>query len=170
MGKTGEAEYWINKFGMTKHPEGGFFVETYKCNEIVKQAHLPSRYNGDRSLATGIYFLITQDDFSSLHRIASDEMWHFYAGSPLTVYAFKGKEYFEITLGSNVEKGEAFQAVVPHDFWFGSRINVKTGGFALVGCTVSPGFDFEDFELAKRDKLLQEYPQHTELIQSLTRR
>ena len=169
MDLPANAEYWIEKLKMTKHPEGGFFVETYKCNESIKEEHLPSRFKGDRSFATGIYFLITHKDFSSLHKIAADEIWHFYAGSPLTVFAFKGDDYLEITLGNNFENNEVFQAVIPHGYWFGSRLKTNTEGFALVGCTVAPGFDFADFELGKKEKLIQEYPKHTKLIQSLTR-
>jgi hypothetical protein len=163
-----DAAYWIDKLNLIKHPEGGFFVETYKCNETYKEVHLPKRYNGDRTFATTIYFLITHNDFSALHRIASDETWHFYAGDFLSIYAFKDEDYKEYKLGSNFENGETFQVTIPHGYWFGSRVN-KIGSFALVGCTVAPGFDFNDFEMANKAELLRSYPQYNDLIVSLTR-
>ena len=162
------ASYWIKKLKMEKHPEGGYYKETYRCNEIYKEAHLPLKYKSDRSFSTGIYFLLESNNFSSLHRIASDEMWHFYTGSSLTVYAFNNNDYFEIKLGGDLEGGQVFQAVVPGGYWFGAKVNTANS-FALVGCTVAPGFEFEDFELGKKDTLIQSYPQHKKLITELTR-
>jgi len=168
MANNYDATYWIKKLNLIKHPEGGFFAESYKCNEFYKQAHLPKRYNGNRTFATSIYFLIEGNDFSALHRIASDEQWHFYAGNPLDIYAFKGNEYYKFKLGNDYEQGESFQVTIPHGFWFGSRLSKNTG-YALVGCTVAPGFDFQDFEMGTREKLLSNYPQHSNLIKTLTR-
>ncbi|UZR94908.1 cupin domain-containing protein [Chondrinema litorale] len=168
MPKKKTATYWIDQLNMERHPEGGYYKETYRCNELYKEAHLPLKYKSDRVFSTGIYFLLESNDFSSLHRITSDEMWHFYAGSSLTVYAFNQHDYFEIKLGSDFEKGQVFQAVVPGGYWFGAKVN-EANSYALVGCTVAPGFDFEDFELAKQADLLQEYPQYKKVITKLTR-
>jgi len=163
------AEYWIRKLKLQPHPEGGFFAETYRSTELISRNHLPARYRGDRAFATGIYFLVEGGQFSSLHRIQSDELWHFHTGTRLTVHAIDPQGGLHtIHLGPDAEQGEVFQAVVPAGYWFGSVVE-ETNGFALVGCTVAPGFDFADFELARRDDLTILFPQHRTLIEKLTR-
>ena len=161
-----DAQYWINHLGLSPHPEGGYYRVTYKSDLTIARSALPSRYQGDRSASTAIYFLLDGRDFSAFHRIASDEVWHFYAGSSLVVYVIDPDgDYSELHLGDGSDE---FQAVVKAGCWFASR--VKDGaGFALVGCTVAPGFDFADFELAVRPDLVAAYPQHRELIEELTR-
>jgi uncharacterized protein len=162
------AEYWIQHLNMQPHPEGGHFMESYRSYEQISGMHIPARYKGKRAFSTGIYFLVEKDNFSALHKLQSDEMWHFYTGNPLTVYSISPEgELTEMILGPDPEKGHVFQAVVPMGHWFGSRVN--EGDFALVGCTVAPGFDFSDFELAKRAELLKLFPEHEQLILSLTR-
>lgn len=166
---THAADFWIQKLYLQPHPEGGYFSETYRSNEYIAQDHLPARYTGNRSFSTGIYFLVKGGEFSSLHRIQSDEMWHFYSGTSLTVYAIDLLgEMQQVHLGSNPEKGEVFQAVIPAGYWFGSIVE-EPEGFALVGCTVAPGFDFVDFELASRQELAKQFPQHQDIITKLTR-
>jgi hypothetical protein len=142
---------------------------TYQSELTIVRGALPSRYQGDRSASTAIYFLLDGQDFSAFHRIASDELWHFYAGSSLVVYVIDREgNYSELHLGAGSDEGEVFQAVVKAGCWFASR--VKDGaGFALVGCTVAPGFNFADFELAVRSELTTAYPQHRKLIEELTR-
>lgn len=153
---------------MQLHPEGGWFKETYRSDEIVLHEHLPNRFSDGRSFSTAIYFLLEGEQFSSFHRIKSDEMWHFYYGDALHVYVIDEAGNLEvIKLGSDLENGEVFQAVVKAGCWFASR-PAKAHTFSLVGCTVAPGFDFADFELAHRSALIQLYPQHKELIESLT--
>lgn len=162
------AEYWISKLGLAKHPEGGWFKEIYRADESVKAEHLPERYKGERHHSTSIYFLLTSDTFSAFHRIKSDELWHFYTGSSVTVYMIDVKgNYSEVKLGSNAEDGEVFQCVIPKNVWFGAMVN-EPDSFSLVGCTVSPGFHFDDFELAERKELLKLYPKHTDIINKLT--
>lgn len=169
MQPTRDAAFWIQHFAMTAHPEGGYFAEVYRSREFVSAMHLPARFKGTRSFATSIYFLIEQGNFSALHRIQSDEIWHFYAGDPLTVHVIlPNGERQDLLLGPDVANGQTFQAVVPAGAWFGSQV-ATPGQFALVGCTVAPGFDFADFELAKREPLTREFPQHAALIASLTR-
>jgi len=130
---------------------------------------LPARYAGDRSFSTAIYFLVKGGEFSSLHRIQSDELWHFYAGTRLTVYSIDGQGILQtVHLGSDFDRGEVFQAAVPAGSWFGSAVD-NPDGFALVGCTVAPGFDFADFELANRNDLTTLFPQHQAVIEKLTR-
>ncbi|MFN8348087.1 MAG: cupin domain-containing protein [Spirosomataceae bacterium] len=162
------ANYWVEKYQMQPHPEGGYFAETYRSAEIIPKSALPARFSGDRSFGTGIYFLLENHHFSSLHRIQADEMWHFYAGGPLDVYVIYPDGRLEIiTLGANPDNGEVFQAVVPAGTWFGSK-PAPDNAYSLVGCTVAPGFEFADFELAEQAALLMAYPQHEELIRLLT--
>ena len=168
MNRMKPAAYWVEKYGMQPHPEGGYYTETYRASESIPQTGLPARFTGDRPFSTGIYFLLENHHFSALHRIQSDEMWHFYAGGPLAIYVIHSTGNLEvIRLGSDPDQGEVFQAVVPAGCWFGSRPLVQTS-YSLVGCTVAPGFDFADFELATAD-LLDQYPQHRETLQSLIR-
>jgi predicted cupin superfamily sugar epimerase len=164
-----DAQYWIQKLNLQPHPEGGFFAETYRSNESIKGMHLPQRYTGDRSFSTALYFLIAVGNFSALHRIQSDELWHFYTGSTLTVHVIHPEGRAEvISLGPDIENGEVFQAVVKAGCWFGSSVN-NGSGYALVGCTVAPGFDFADFELANRADLIKLFPDNRSIIEQLTR-
>jgi uncharacterized protein len=164
------ASYWTEKYQLLPHPEGGFYAETYRASETISQQALPSRFSGDRAFSTGIYFLLESHNFSAFHRIQADEMWHFYAGDALEVFVIDpgSGELKVIRLGDDPEKGETFQAVVPAGAWFGSR-PAAGSSYALVGCTVAPGFDFADFEMAEREELSQLYPQHAGLIAELTR-
>lgn len=154
---------------MQPHPEGGFYAETYRSKETIAQEHLPARFGGSRHFSTAIYFLVPAGVFSAFHRIQSDECWHFYQGGPLHVYVIHPEGRLDIIkLGSNLQAGETFQAVVPAGCWFASR-PVSVTGYSLVGCTVAPGFDFADFELATANTLSEEYPQHESLIRELCR-
>jgi predicted cupin superfamily sugar epimerase len=163
------AQHWIDHLGLIPHPEGGYYRVTYQSDLTIVQDALPSVFHGDRSASTAIYFLLAQNDFSAFHRIASDELWHFYAGSALIVYVIDPEgNYSELHLGAACEAGEVFQAVVKAGCWFASRLK-DPAGFALVGCTVAPGFDFADFEMAKRSELTGTYPKHRNLIEELTR-
>lgn len=155
-----DAQYWIDHLAMQPHPEGGFYKETYKSPGAIKGL--------DRAYSTAIYFLLLEDKFSAFHRIKSDEVWHFYAGSPLDVFVINEQDEMEhIQLGPDRDAGQTFQAVVPAGRWFASRMADPTA-YALVGCTVAPGFDFRDFEMGDRFKLMSQYPQHAALIKSLT--
>jgi len=166
---THSAAYWIERLHLTRHPEGGWFRETYRASETIPEAGLPTRFQGERSFSTAIQFLLERDDCSALHRLKSDEMWHFYDGSPLTVHlvAPDGR-HSPVLLGRDPEKGERLQAVAPAGYWFGAEL-AGSGDFALVGCTVAPGFDFSDFEMGGRRDLTARFPQHEALIRRLTR-
>ncbi|MEM7552041.1 MAG: cupin domain-containing protein [Bacteroidota bacterium] len=154
----------VQKLELQPHPEGGFFKETYRSELIVE----PKSFNAKRNVSTAIYFLLTAENFSAFHKIKSDELWHFYQGDPLEVIILEEDKVQTIKLGSNLEKGETFQAVVSAGSWFASRVT-KGGKYSLVGCTVAPGFDFEDFELAQRVELIKSYPEHSDLITEMTR-
>lgn len=162
------ASYYIEKLGLTKHVEGGAFKETYRSQLLIPKHVLPSSFNGDRNAATQIYFLLEHGQFSAFHKIASDEGWHFYDGQPLTVYEIEPSgNLITHKLGRGLEAGETFQCVIKAGSWFGSRCEVENG-FSLVGCSVSPGFDFADFELANRAALSTQFPQHQQLIAEMT--
>lgn len=164
-----EARYWIERLHLERHPEGGYFRQTYRCELELAREALPARFSGSRAVSTGIYFLLEGEERSVLHRLRSDEMWHFYAGSGLMVHVIEpAGEYAAIRLGKDPEKGEEFQAVVRAGCWFGAEV-VDRSSYGLVGCTVAPGFDFEDFELGKRLELVRAYPEHRRLIERLSR-
>jgi predicted cupin superfamily sugar epimerase len=149
--------------------EGGAFGEIYRSELVLSRNCLPLFFQGDRNAATSIYFLLSQGQFSAFHRIAADEIWHFYYGDPLLVYEITHSgRLVEHRLGQDPEKGESFQAVVKAGNWFAS-VPAPGSEYALVGCTVAPGFDFADFELAAREPLMAQYPEHAELIRQLTR-
>lgn len=152
------AQTYIQKFDMAPHPEGGYFKEIYRSDENISHHSLPARFSGARSFSTAIYFLLEQGDKSHLHRIQSDEMWHFYAGDPLEIIQISPDGVLERVI---LENKTHFTHIVPAGYWFGSR---SQGAFSLVGCTVAPGFDFADFEMAKKADLSKQYPQHKKII------
>jgi predicted cupin superfamily sugar epimerase len=163
------AQGWIERLGLQRHPEGGYYRETYRAADQIAAEALPGRYSGPRHAATSIYFLLTDREFSALHRLKSDEVWLFHAGSDLTVHVIDPDgTYRAHRVGLDLDRGAEPQAVVPAGCWFGSTVD-EPGGYALVGCTVAPGFDFADFELARRAELTRAFPQHAELIARLTR-
>ncbi len=162
------AEGLVRALDLRPHPEGGFYRETYRAGECLVAEALPPRFAGARAMSTCIYFLLPGDQVSRLHRINSDEVWHFYAGSALTLSVIAPDGALaQVRLGARVEAGERFQAVVPAGCWYGAAV-ADPGGWALVGGTVAPGFDFTDFELAERAALVAAYPQHRALIERLT--
>jgi hypothetical protein len=163
-----EAQHWIDRLNLEPHPEGGYFHETYRAALTLPRSAIPG-HGGDRAASTAIYFLLAGDQFSAFHRIRSDELWHFYAGSGLIVHVIEpGGSYQQLLLGSSADQGEQFQAVVPAGCWFGSSLR-QPETYALVGCTVAPGFDFADFEMARREELAAQFPQHRTIVERLTR-
>lgn len=159
----------ITHFSLLPHPEGGWYKETYGAEGVIPHGALPPAFTGDRRFSTAIYFLLERGNFSAFHRIQSDECWHFYAGGPLVVSVIDSTgALLQVKLGSNFLAGETFQYVVPAGCWFASAPADGTE-YSLVGCTVAPGFDFADFEMAERRSLLQEFPQHREIITRFTR-
>ena len=155
---------------MLPHPEGGYYKESYRSRETIAQSALPDRFTGARSFSTAIYFLMESGDFSAFHRIKSDECWHFYEGQALVIHIIHDNGSLEtVRLGRNPDKEERLQFVVPANCWFASIPDSKSS-FSLVGCTVAPGFDFSDFELASASLLSSFYPQHRGLIASLCRK
>lgn len=160
------AQDLIEYLQLVPHPEGGFYKETYRADLKVGMSPHGSQDPATRSASTAIYFLLRSQDVSHFHRIDADEGWHFYAGSPLTLHVIHPSGEYERTV-----LGEAhtpnFQTIVPAGAWFGATVD-EENTYALVGCTVAPGFEFSGFEMATRNDLLSLYPQHSDIISRLT--
>jgi predicted cupin superfamily sugar epimerase len=159
----------IKELELQPHPEGGYFKETYRSIGVIEQGSLGQNFNGDRNYATCIYFLLTSDTFSAFHRIQQDEIWHFYQGSAIHLHTIsESGEHQEFLIGKDFSAGQRPQLIVPGNHWFAAAV-IEKNAYALVGCTVSPGFDFGDFELADRKEMVQAFPQHKKLIMRFTR-
>ena len=140
----------ISALNLSPHPEGGYFKETYRSAGVISDLQ--------RNYSTAIYFLLTKGDKSHLHRIKQDEVWHFYLGGPLRLCMISPEgEYEEVILGQNILNGEYLQYIVPAGWWFGAT-PAENVEWSLVSCTVSPGFDFADFEMADKKKLIAQFP------------
>jgi predicted cupin superfamily sugar epimerase len=160
----------IRLLGLGPHPEGGFFRETFRAEELPMA--LPRQ--GKRSASTAIYFLLRRGDFSAFHRVRSDEAWHHYLGASLELHLIDASAHERLALGPRLELGERPQAVVPRGVLQAARLVASPPSsseydFALVGCTVAPGFDFADFEMPSRSALLAELPAYRAIIEELTR-
>lgn len=156
-----DAIYYIEKLGLERHPEGGYYKSSLTTEEKIDVL------DTTRNLFTSIYFLLESKDVSHFHRLKSDEVWYYHAGSPLVVHVIDEQgNYREMKLGLDIENGETPQAIVPKNSIFGSSV-IDEGTFSLVGCMVSPGFDFEDFELFTQEELLEKYPQHESIIKKM---
>jgi uncharacterized protein len=168
--KSQNAKYYIDQLGLEKHPEGGYYKEVYRCAEYYYPEGLPDRYSSGRSFSTSIYYLLAGKDVSNFHRLKSDEIWHFLDGSSARIYILDdlGK-LSEIIIGKKLDFGERLQAVIGKGSWFAAEVTEKDS-FSLVSCTVAPGFEFNDFELADRDDLLKKYPGYRDEIIRFTRR
>jgi predicted cupin superfamily sugar epimerase len=159
----------IHSLALQPHPEGGYYKETYRSQGHIPGKALSEAFSGDRSYSTAIYFLLEGKGYSAFHRILSDECWHFYAGIPLHIYILlPSGELQTVILGNDPTMGAVFQAVVPAGCWFASRPSGPES-YCLAGCTVAPGFDFSDFEMAGARALTAEYPAHADLIRELCR-
>ncbi|WP_298425644.1 cupin domain-containing protein [uncultured Kordia sp.] len=164
-----EIKKLVTSLELLPHPEGGFYKEVYRSASVIPKDALAADFSGDRNYCTSIYFLLTSENFSAFHRIKQDEIWHFYGGSSLSVHVIdEDGVYTEHKVGMNFSNGEKPQLVVPAGCWFASSVS-KKDSYAFVGCTVAPGFDFDDFELATRTALTAVYPSHKSIIYRLTR-
>jgi len=161
------AQQVIDMLGLQPHPEeGGFFIETHRDSEMLASA--PARYVGDRCQSTAIYYLLTPDTYSHMHLLKSDEIFHFYAGDPCEMLQLHPDGSGEAhQFGIDLKAGQRPQIRVPRDSWQGMRL-LPGGEFALMGCTVAPGFEFVDYSHGKREELLEEYPDFEVLIRTLT--
>ena len=165
-----ESNKLIQLLNLQPHPEGGFYSRTYESNDYITSTDI-SRYQGEvRRACTSIYYLLNGNDFSAWHRLHSDEVWHYYKGSTVTIYMINDKGVLtRQKLGDPTQEPDAvFQYCIPANTWFAADI-IDKSSFCLVGCTVSPGFEFDDFTLAKRDKLIEQFPEHNHIITTFTR-
>lgn len=162
-------EQIIEFFGMRPLPrEGGYYVETYRAREKIAQAALPDRFTGERNFATAILYLLTPDTFSSLHKLAGDEIYHFYLGDAVTMLQLHPDGSSKvIDLGPDIMNGQHAQVTVPGDTWQGAFLK-QGGNFALMGTTIAPGFEFDDYQPGRRQALLEQYPDQRDLILKLT--
>jgi len=160
---------WIEKLNLTPHPEGGYFSEVYRSDEIIGNEALPERYKSPRCFGTSIYFLLQSGQFSAFHQLQSDETWHFYYGIPIEIFIIKPDgELNIITLGSDILNGQIPQYSISKLSIFGAKPK-GDAGFSVIGCSVYPGFDFADFKLCDRNELLNKFPEYEETINLLTR-
>src|ERR1700677_1507844 len=148
---------------MRPHPiEGGYFAETHRGAPVLPQSLLPG-YPGDRAISTAIYYLLTPDTFSAMHRLPGDEMFHFYLGDPVEMLELKADGTGgAILLGQNIVAGMRLQHNGPGGVWQGSRL-CPGGKFALLGTTMAPGFDYRDYETGRRKELGAQYPKDSAL-------
>jgi uncharacterized protein len=166
---TAAVEELIRRFGLEPHPEGGYYSETYRADTFVRRDGANDA-DGTRAASTAIYFLLAEGAYSAWHRIRSDELWHFYAGSPLEIHSIDERGVLSTRkLGHALDHpGTVFQAVVPAGHWFAARC-CDPSTYALVGCTVAPGFEFSEFEIADARALAEKYPLHRAIIELLGR-
>jgi len=151
----------IQQLQLVPHPEGGYFKETYRSAETLTTPEGKSR-----NISTAIYYLLENDDKSHFHRIQSDEIWHFHQNDPLEIFIIDQGELIVKTLGNNFTQGEVPQVVVPAGRWFAAQVK-NASGYSLVSCTVAPGFDFTDFELAEKETLIHEFPHLKKIIETI---
>jgi hypothetical protein len=162
------AEEVIKILGLEPHPEGGYYRESYRSDEIIRGGALSTRYTGDRRFGTAIYYLLTRESFSVIHRIKTDEVYHFYLGDPVElVQLLPDGSGRVILLGNDIRSGAHAQALVSRGIWHGARL-VEGGKYALLGTTVCPGFEFTDFEIGDRDDLIRSHPSFRDAIITLT--
>jgi len=153
----------IKRLDLSRHPEGGYYKEMYRSDEMMTTAN-----GAFRNVSTAIYFLLEGNDKSHFHRIRSDEHWFFHLGQALEICYLSSGGVHWVTLGTEVYSGESPWVVVPANTWFGCKLKHESG-FALVSCVVAPGFDFQDFELAKRNDLIRQFPSLKPTIREFTR-
>jgi uncharacterized protein len=165
-----DADFWIAHLDLAFHPEGGYFKESFRSSHNLGEGQLGAHYPSDRVASTAIYFLVTADRPSRFHRLKTDEIWHFYAGDPLEIccLGLDAAGCLEVLLlGADIAGGCRLQICVPAGTWFGARVQAG-GDFALCGCTMAPGFDFEDFEMGAAAELLASFPAGAAIVQALT--
>ncbi|AFU57093.1 putative enolase [Candidatus Nitrososphaera gargensis Ga9.2] len=154
----------VKKLALEKHSEGGYFKQTYRSDTMVNV----EGFDGPRSIATAIYYMLAGDQFSAFHRIRSDEIWHHYAGGSITLYTIDDKDGGRLSKVKIGGKGGIPQVVIKAGTWFAAALDNRKS-YCLLGCTVSPGFDYRDWELGKRDELIRMYPQHRKIIERYTK-
>jgi len=160
----------IRTLQLKPHPEGGYFRETYRSTGEIIPESLSAEFSGKRNYSTCIYYLLTSETFSAFHRIVQDETWHFYEGSALYLHMISPQgSYTKVIIGRELNNGQVPQFTVPGGTWFAAHV-INPDDYSLMGCTVSPGFDFADLELGNLEEMLKRFPQHTGIIKRFTRK
>jgi hypothetical protein len=163
------ANHIIQSLDLKPHPEGGYFKENYRSEGVISKASLGPVFPEKRNFSTAIYFLLRSGEFSAFHRIRQDEIWHHYMGTTIVLHMIDQKgNYSSQKVGKKLQNDEVPQFVVPGGVWFAAEI-LEENAYALLGCTVSPGFDFQDFEMPSGSQLINQYPRHKEILERLTR-
>ncbi|PKL83646.1 MAG: hypothetical protein CVV24_03780 [Ignavibacteriae bacterium HGW-Ignavibacteriae-3] len=162
-----EAAEIINRLELISHPEGGYFKEVYRSDGIIQKNSLPDNMNGERNFSTSIYYMLVGNQVSLFHSLKSDEIWHHYKGSAILLHLFNDAGYSLVKIGAKIELNETLQFAVPAGSWFAAEVEDKVS-YSLLGCTVAPGFDFSDFELAKRNDLIKKFPDYKSIIERFT--
>jgi predicted cupin superfamily sugar epimerase len=157
-----DPQHWIRALALTPHPEGGWFRETYRSVELLPAAALPPRFGAPRPVFTSILYMLAAGECSRFHRLKADELWWHHAGGELWLHLLEPGAARRITVGPGTP-----QALVPHGTWFAAEPAPGCAA-ALVGCGVAPGFEYEDFELAERRRLLMDYPEQRDLVLRFT--
>lgn len=160
-------EYLKEKLELQKHPEGGYYHQVYKSSEMIEGTCLPERYKEGHAYSTAIYFMLTKEDYSAFHIINQDELWHHYEGASIEIIMIDlSGNLSRKVLGKNLENGEEPMVVVPFGIYFAAR-TIGNEPYSLVGCTVAPGFEFEDFYMPPKEELIIKFPQHKDIIEKL---
>lgn len=166
------AEDLIISLGLKPLPwEGGYYRETWRTEAEIPQEALGAAYSGPRSAGTAIYYLLTPETVSKMHRLPSDETFHFYMGDPVEMLLLYPPEHATgiVTFGQDIVSGQVVQFTVPGNVWMGARLKAGgTAGYALMGTTVAPGFDFDDLEMGEGEALAASWPDAAELIGMLS--
>ena len=158
----------IKSLKLIKHPEGGYYRETFRSESIIPKSILHKTHKDDRSFATLIYYMLVNDDISCFHRLRSDEIWHFYEGSDVIIYEINEEgKLNKILLGNKKKSRAVYHHVIKAGSWFAAELADKSS-YCLIGCTVVPGFHFDDFEIGDRNILLKQFPHHKKLIIKMT--
>lgn len=165
--KADTADFWIERLGLAPHAEGGYFVSAYRSHRRISTGCYPGFPEGDRIHVSSIYYLLKKGQFSAFHRLRATEVWNFYSGGALSLYILGPDGLVEKRLGRNADKGETFQTAVEPGLWFGAAPQEGVD-YSLVGCTVVPGFEYDDMEFADRSGLLAAFPGEREIIERLT--
>jgi hypothetical protein len=158
------ADYWKKQLNLQLHPEGGFYARAYRSDLSIRHTSLPGSFQGSRPVCTHIYYLLQQNEFSAFHRIQSDELWHHYDGGCLCIYEInKQGKLMEHLLGKDIDNNELPFCFIRAGNWFAASLK-NQNSFCLAGCSVSPGFDFAEFEMGKKKELITSFPDCAEKI------
>lgn len=162
------SSYWITGLDLKRHPEGGYYTESYRAIPEINTKDIFQEDLGNRNLATSIYYLLENSDVSVFHRLRSDELWYYHYGSPMLLHTFDSQnQYKQFIVGPELNENQQLQVLIPAGYIFGAEV-LYSEEYSLIGCVVTPGFHYNDFEIIPRDYLMKTFPNHKELIEKLS--